>query len=98
MRKLRYFAVISSFLCCLQLCAPEVQASGAVVTVIPVGRGPTAIDIMAQGNKAYVSNELSNNVSVIDLSSNSVIKTIDVGDRPHSLEISPGGKQVYVSN
>src|SRR4029077_18523159 len=46
---------------------------------------------------AYVSNEKSNTVSVIDTDSWTVIKTIKVGQRPRGIEFTKDGKFVLVA-
>src|SRR3954467_13486066 len=46
---------------------------------------------------AYVANEKSNTVSVIDKASWTVIKTIKVGQRPRGIEFSRDGKTVMVA-
>jgi YVTN family beta-propeller protein len=46
---------------------------------------------------AYVSNEKSNTVSVIDTNSWTVIKTIKVGQRPRGIEFTKDGKFVLVA-
>ncbi|MCO5386903.1 MAG: hypothetical protein NHB14_15330 [Desulfosporosinus sp.] len=45
-----------------------------------------------------VTNNESNNVSVIDLSSYQVIKTIGTGNGPHGFRISKDSKFAYVAN
>ena len=57
--------------------------------------GPTR---MAAAPKVYVTNELSNDVSVIDVATNIVVKTIPVGLQPRPLAVSPNGAWVYVAN
>jgi YVTN family beta-propeller protein len=57
--------------------------------------GPTRV---AAAPKVYVTNELSNNVSVIDVATNTVVKTIPVGLQPRPLAVSPNGAWVYVAN
>jgi YVTN family beta-propeller protein len=47
---------------------------------------------------AYVTNHLSNNVSVIDVSTNTVSATIPVGKQPSGIAFSPDGSRVYVMN
>ncbi|MBF8280031.1 MAG: hypothetical protein HW385_1463, partial [candidate division NC10 bacterium] len=54
--------------------------------------------VAAAGPMAYVTNEKSDDVSVIDTGSNTVVRTIRVGKRPRGVEISPDGRRVYVSN
>jgi YVTN family beta-propeller protein len=46
---------------------------------------------------AYVSNEKSNTVSVIDTDSWTVTKTIKVGQRPRGIEFTRDGKSVLVA-
>jgi uncharacterized protein (TIGR03437 family) len=47
---------------------------------------------------AYVANFGSNNVSVIDTSSNTVFATVGVGSQPNSVAITPDGTRAYVAN
>ncbi len=56
-----------------------------------------AIIRQASALEAYVSNEKSNSVSVIDTDSLSVVKTIKVGQRPRGIEMSKDGKSVLVA-
>jgi YVTN family beta-propeller protein len=46
----------------------------------------------------YVPNSESDNVSVINLATNSIIKTIPVGDRPIGVAVNPLGTKVYIAN
>src|SRR6201984_9600 len=46
---------------------------------------------------AYVSNEKSNTVSVIDVDKFAVIKTIKVGQRPRGIELTKDGKFILVA-
>src|SRR5512144_1744599 len=48
--------------------------------------------------RAYVSNEKSDEVSVIDTATDRVIATVKVGQRPRGIVVAPDGKRVYVSN
>ena len=50
------------------------------------------------GPRAFVTNEKSNDVTVIDLLTAKVVKTIPVGQRPRGVSASPDGTRVYVSN
>ncbi len=47
---------------------------------------------------AYVTNALSNNVSVIDTATNTVVATIPVGNFPLWVEITPDGARAFVTN
>ena len=47
---------------------------------------------------AYITNQVSDTVSVIDTTSNQVITNIEVGHRPAGVTASADGKRVYISN
>jgi len=47
---------------------------------------------------AYITNNGSNNVSVIDTASNTVITTVAVGILPTGVAVNPAGTRVYVTN
>jgi YVTN family beta-propeller protein len=50
-----------------------------------------------QAGTAFVSNEKSNTVTVIDTATFAAVKTIKVGQRPRGIEVSKDGKHVYVA-
>ncbi|PGP55952.1 hypothetical protein COA00_31900, partial [Bacillus cereus] len=56
-------------------------------TTVTVGDGPRGVAITPDGLFAYVTNQYSNNVSVIDTSSNTVIATVLVDSRPAGIAI-----------
>jgi len=47
---------------------------------------------------AYITNQESNSISVIDTTTNKVTTTISVGSSPVGVAISPNGTKVYVAN
>ena len=47
---------------------------------------------------AYITNHVSNTVSVIDTATNTVTATIPVGAGPIGVAVSPDGGRVYVTN
>jgi YVTN family beta-propeller protein len=47
---------------------------------------------------AYITNNGSNNVSVIDTASNTVTATVAVGPNPTGVAVHPAGTRVYVAN
>ena len=51
----------------------------------------------AASGRIFITNERSNNISVIDGSSLEIEKTIEVGDRPRGIGISPDGTELYVA-
>ncbi len=65
---------------------------------IPVGNGPSAIDVDDLDHVVYVANDISNTVSVIDGKSNTNIKNITVGKDPLGIAFDGDTKTIYVSN
>ena len=49
-----------------------------VVATVPVGSGPVAVAIRPNGAFAYVTNQSSDDVSVIDTATNTVVATATV--------------------
>src|SRR5262245_2718409 len=50
------------------------------------------------GTFAYITNSNSNNVSVIDTSTNTVLTTVAVGSYPGGVAVNAAGTRVYVAN
>jgi YVTN family beta-propeller protein len=57
-----------------------------------------AQDGEAPWNRLYVTNLVSNDVSVIDLTAGQILATIPVGQAPTGIVVSPDLQQVYVAN
>jgi len=58
----------------------------------------TIIATPAPTGYAYISNNASNSVSVINTISNTVVTAVTVGQAPFGIAISPDGSKVYVAN
>jgi YVTN family beta-propeller protein len=56
---------------------------------IPTGKGPHGVVIAPDGQRAYVTNQYENTVSVIDVPARKPVATIAVGDRPNGISITP---------
>jgi YVTN family beta-propeller protein len=78
----------------LAIAAP---CAGQPVATIPAGTDPSAIAIDVAGNRIYVANEFSHNVTVIDGATNAA-QSIAVGPRPQYIAVNPGTRRVYVSH
>jgi len=63
----------------------------------PVTATITATPVNTNGF-AYIANSGSNNVSVINTTTNTVTATIKVGENPYGVAASPNGNYVYVTN
>src|SRR3989475_8064181 len=48
--------------------------------------------------RVFVTNEKSDDVTVIDAATRAVVGTIRVGKRPRGVAVSPDGRRVYVTN
>ncbi len=68
------------------------------VDPITIGTGSnlTGVAVSADGSKVYVTNAVTNTVSVIDAVSKSVVRTITVGNAPTGIAIR--GNRAYVGN
>ena len=72
--------------------------SASSTVSIQVGTFPTFMAVNQTTNRIYVSNQASNNISVIDGSSNSVIATTPVGTSPRVVDVNSVTNTVYVAN
>jgi len=59
---------------------------------------PSYIDISRDGRFVYVSNSISNEVTVIETTTNKVIKTIQVGEMPAGIVATPDNRYVFVAD
>src|SRR5260370_2844623 len=51
-----------------------------------------------RAQNAYITNQRSNTVTVIDTAANTISATIPVGVTPFGVAVSPNGSKVYVTN
>ena len=58
----------------------------------------SGVSMSQDGTRAYVANGSSNNVSVIDIATNTVVATVNVGSQPQYATVTPDGTKVYVPN
>ena len=64
---------------------------------IPAGTQPTGVMVTPDGTRAYVTNTLNNNVSVINTATNTVVATIPVGLSPSALGICSNGNALLAA-
>jgi YVTN family beta-propeller protein len=69
-----------------------------VVATIPVGEFPIGVAFTPNGAFAYVANQNSNNVSVINTTTRTGMATVSVGVNPWGVAITPNGAFAYVTN
>ena len=70
---------------------------GKILSIIPVGETPKGVKIHPEGNLAFVANENSGTISVIDVDSLTVTKEIEVGKVPHNIRFDSQGNTAYVT-
>jgi YVTN family beta-propeller protein len=69
-----------------------------VIKQTAVGIRPHTVVLDRDEKRAFVSNQWSDNISVIDLESFSVIDTLNTGNGPAGMTLSSDGKYLYVVN
>ena len=68
-------------------------------TVIPVGKGPEAIDLSPDGKEFWTAHSRDGGVSVIDVGSKKVVQTLALNTkRSNRLKFTPDGKRVLISD
>src|SRR5208282_4354158 len=65
---------------------------------VPVGNDPTALALDTMNGDIYVVNSLSNDVSIIAVSSNTVVGTVNVGKSPDAVAVDTVNGDVYIAN
>jgi PQQ-dependent catabolism-associated beta-propeller protein len=65
----------------------------AVCLILPAVSGLAAAEL-----RVFVTNEKSNNVTVIQAQNQKVLATIPVGERPRGIAVSRDGRRVFVAN
>jgi YVTN family beta-propeller protein len=65
---------------------------------IPVGLEPRCVAVHRGDNVAYVTNALSNTVSVVNLTQGKVVKEVGVGTEPRGCALTADGSLLYVAN
>src|SRR2546430_13514164 len=81
--------------CCTLLCF-FFQAEDGIRDLTVTGVQTCALPIY--GAFAYVANDQTENVSVIDTSTNTVVSIVPVGLTPRGVAITPDGAFAYVTN
>jgi len=74
---------------------PEIVLRIAIISWVLFSATPGAISSSLQ--RLYVVNEVSNSVSVIDLTNLNTVATVPTGTRPHDVNVDPEGRYFYVT-
>ena len=88
MTRYSYALATLAFLTLAACCGTESPLAPAPVASTPV-------EAPALG--AYVTNENSGDLSVIDVQTNLVVATVPLGKRPRGIAVSPDGETLYVA-
>jgi len=72
--------------------------ANAKLTEIQTGDEPRSVVITPDKKFAYVTNQASASVSVIDLGSQSKVADIPVGGEPYGIALTPDAARLYVAN
>ncbi|HEX2969019.1 MAG TPA: beta-propeller fold lactonase family protein [Bacteroidales bacterium] len=87
--------VVAQDRCMLLETDPE---KGKTTRKVKVGNHPHSAVLSNDGRYCYVSNQWSDNISVVDLSSMEVIDTLATGNGPAGLVIDKDGRYIYAVN
>lgn len=66
-------------------------------TGVAVGVAPTDVAFDPTGTRAYVTNQLSRSVGIVDVASNTQIDAIPVNGDPFRVLVTPDGSRLYVT-
>ena len=69
-----------------------------MVSALAVGLVMLVWSGAAMAQNAYISNQGSNSVSVINTATNAVVATVGVGTNPSGVAVTPDGTRAYVAN
>ena len=69
-----------------------------MVSALAVGLVMLVWSGAAMAQNAYISNQTSNSVSVINTATNAVVATVVVGTNPFGVAVTPDGTRAYVAN
>jgi len=82
---------------CVLLLASACSRSEAPAPAPAASPAPGAENAKPAGGRLFVTNEVSGDISVIDVAAQKVITTIPVGKRPRGIRVSPDGSTLYVA-
>lgn len=74
------------------------KSSFSLISTIPLGHGACDVVVSKNNKKAFIANQFSNDVSVVDLIHKKETNRIPVLRQPMQLEISKDGKFLFVAN
>jgi len=65
-------------------------ATPTVAGIVPVGKAPHWGPTTSDGQIAYMTNEATDDVSVVELTSRQGLATIPIGNAPRKIAVQPG--------
>ena len=90
-------------------CTPTTSACGSITVINgatraatnitdPNASAPRDVAINPVTNKIYVANSWSNNLTVIDGSTDTIVATVPAGAAPYAVAVNPSTNKIYVAN
>src|SRR3954447_4815128 len=77
----------------------EVDLSGhKLLRVLRAGSDPEGIALSADGKAAFIANEDTGQVSVVQIADGAVIESFKVGDEPEGITLTPDGSQAWATS
>jgi len=76
----------------------DTQTNSIIGASITVGNLPQGVTIAPDGKYAYIANEGTNAISVLDVATRNVVGTVPVGSGPSAVAVSADGKFAYATN
>jgi YVTN family beta-propeller protein len=86
------------FLCVTNQGDGTLTVVGDVRWTVDVGGAPTGVAVSPTKRLAYVVDNDTNRLVVVDTDAGAVVASIPVGDRPAQIAVTPDGAQAFVTN
>ena len=85
------------FLKCAAACAAALWLAGCSKAPEQTAKTTEQTPAMPAGPRAYISNETSGDMTIIDLTKGEAIATVPLGKRPRGIHASPDGQYIYIA-
>src|SRR6476660_4894478 len=69
-----------------------------LLRVLRAGSDPEGIALSADGKEAFIANEDTGQVSIVQIADGSVSESFKVGDEPEGISVTPDGKQAWATS
>ena len=69
-----------------------------VIATVPVGHAPFALTVSPDGDRLYVTNVQSSDLSVLGAETLETLDTVKVGSVPYGVAVTPNSERVFITN